>query len=513
MIERVRTLKGAKLCVRRNGMPARTRKFTVIPGLGPDHNLGVYNNNVDTITRAFVERYFFCAVAGGFRPALRTCSREYSTTSLRAFRATVMEAMPWLPRLSHQQVVDRYTGAKKALYHRAMLSLAREPLTRKDSRLTSFAKYEKQDTEKASRIINPRSPRYNLVLGTFLKHAEKPFFRAINKAFGARTRSTVIKGMNADVSANVILDKWRLFKDPVAIGLDATKFDMHVSVTALEYEHSFYEALFPGNEELRKLLSWQRQNTGTAYAADGEVAFSMRGTRASGDLNTSLGNCLIMCALVHSFFSELGVPVELCNNGDDCVVIVERAHEENVMGALPTWFTRKGFAMTVEKPVYEFEEIEFCQTRPVLLGTGWRMVRNHLAVLKKDPICLIPISSQTCFKKWLYAVGECGGTLAAGVPVQQAFYKCMLRHGIRCSDGMRDAVFKGTSALQRIEGLQTHDRITPEARVSYYYAFGLTPDQQLSLEQYYNNFVIGEINTSALPREHLDLVPGISLLL
>lgn len=511
--ERLKGIIGAKLCVRGNGMPPKERKFVVIPSLGPDHNLGVYHNNIRTITRAFVERYFFCQVGDSFRPALAVCWGEYNKDSLRTFRDTVMQNMPKLPRLSRQQVVDRYTGTKHRLYTEAMLSLSRESLHRKDSRLTSFVKFEKQDVGKAPRVINPRSPRFNLVLGTFIKHAEKPFFRAINKAFGARTPATVIKGMNADVSASVIHQKWERFKCPVAIGLDATKFDMHVSTPALKYEHSFYKLLFPGSKELKDLLKWQLFNSGIARAADGEVAFSMHGTRASGDLNTSLGNCLIMCSLVWSFFREIGVDVELCNNGDDCVVIMEREFEQLTLDTLPAWFSRKGFAMTVEQPVYDFDQIEFCQTKPVKLHSGWRMVRNHAAVLKKDPMCMIPINRPSDLRKWMWAVGECGAILASGVPVQSAFYECLLRHGEKCSAGMKDAIFKGTSAYQRIDGLKSSARITDEARVSYYYAFGITPDQQLCLEHYYKTFVIDEMDTSAVARDSLVLQPGISLLL
>lgn len=166
LIRRVQGIKGAKLCVRGNGMPTKTRKFVVVSSLGPDHNLGVYNNNVNTITRAFVERYFLCKVGDDYRPALPTSHAEYNKSSLNRFRTEVLRNMPNLPRLSRQQVVDRYTGKKLVVYREAMLSLQRTGLTRKDSRLASFVKFEKQDTGKAPRVINPRSARYNLVLGT-----------------------------------------------------------------------------------------------------------------------------------------------------------------------------------------------------------------------------------------------------------------------------------------------------------------------------------------------------------
>lgn len=505
---------GAKLCARGNGMPHKTRRYVVTGGFGPDHNLGVYNNNTHTIQRAFVERYFLCLDNGVYRPALRVDDFEYTRSHhLQMFRSAVNQHMPRLPRLSRQQVVDRYTGKKHAVYTRALESLARESLSVRDARLTSFVKFEKQDVGKAPRIINPRTPRYNLCLGTYLKHAEKPFFKAINKVFGNYTPATVIKGYNADVSASILKQKWDRFSEPVAVGLDATKFDMHVSVPALRYEHSFYKDLFPGSENLRFLLNLQLNNSGTAYAQDGEVSFSMKGTRCSGDLNTSLGNCLIMCADIWAFFQEQMVDVELANNGDDCVVIFEREYLERIMQLLPAWFRKKGFAMTVEPPVYEFEHIEFCQTKPVKLGTGWRLVRNHLAVLKKDPMCLIPINGPETYQKWLWAVGTGGSILAKGTPVQSAFYAAMLRGGKECSQGMIEEVYRGTSMLTRVSGLTTIGAITPEARVSYYYAFGVTPDQQLELERYYNQLAIQPIVMEEISRDALVLEPGLSLLL
>jgi hypothetical protein len=51
----------------------------------------------------------------------------------------------------------------------------------------------------------------------------------------------------------------------------------------------------------------------------------------------------------------------LANNGDDCVIIIEKRHLKK-LDDLPSWFLTMGFRMEVEKPVYEFEQIEFCQT-------------------------------------------------------------------------------------------------------------------------------------------------------
>jgi len=492
-------------------MPPKTRRFIAASGFGPSHNLGVYNCNVDTVQRAFVERYFLCKEGDNFRPALPVNKNEFSSAGFTDFRRIVVEDMPKLPQLTRQQVVDCYTGSKRRVYESALQSLAREPLNKTDARLSSFVKFEKQDVHKAPRVINPRSPRFNLELGRYLKHAEHHFFRSINKAFGARTPATVIKGFNYDVSASILRAKWDLFKNPVAVGLDASKFDMHVSVEALKYEHKFYTSLFPGSRRLKRMLKWQLFNEGVAYTADGTVKFKMHGTRSSGDLNTSLGNCIIMCAMIHAYAAECGVVVELCNNGDDCVVIMERDDLIRFSGGLDEWFRKRGFAMTVETAVDVFEQIEFCQTRPVQLQSGWRMVRNHAAVLTKDPMCLLSVPNGKVYRKWLDAVGTCGTIASSGVPVQYEFYDVFKRNGSPAGAALLEHVFKNRSLLHNSRGVTTCE-VDARARVSYYYAFGVLPDVQKQMECYYQRMDMAEY-TASLPicRDDLKLEPGLIL--
>lgn len=498
------------LCVRRNGLSPKLREFTTLTGFGPNHNLGVYNNSVDTIERAFAERYFLCKDGEGFRPAFEVGPLEFRTSGFSAFRDVVMDNMPHLPVLTSQQVVDAYRGSKKQVYQQALYSLEQSELAEIDSHLSAFVKFEKQDVGKAPRVINPRATRYNLRLGKYLKHAEHSYFKAINKAFGSRTHATVIKGFNADKSAEILQEKWRVFNDPIAIGLDASKFDMHVSVPALKYEHSFYTQLFPRSTELKKLLKWQLCNKGVAYALDGKVKFTMQGTRCSGDLNTSLGNCIIMCALVWVHARNCGVRIELANNGDDCVVFMEREDEDAFTRHLSTWFKRKGFAMTVEPTVDEFEQIEFCQTHPVELSTGWRMVRNLNACLQKDLMCMIAVPKDQTFRKWMSAVGQCGSTLTAGVPVLSQFYNIFNRSGIACSKGLIKEVFKNRSQLFLAQGL-AQGVVDANARVSFYYAFGVLPDEQVAIERFFDKVQVEDMDTTVIERDELELCPGINI--
>jgi hypothetical protein len=467
-----------------NGLSAKVRKLIVVRNLGPTHNLGVYNNNIRAVERAFKERYFLCKTTEGFVPAITVRPRTYEKDMmLKGFRDVVTAECRGAPIVTVDNVVNSYVGPKRALYAAAAISLSKEGLSKKDARLTSFIKFEKQDLTKAPRVINPRSPRFNLVLGKYLKFLEKRVYKAINKAFGAHTSHTVIKGLNVLDAGEVLRSKWLQFEDPVALGLDATKFDMHVTVEALKYEHSFYTTIFPQSRELRKILRWQLFNSGTAWCDDGKVKFRMQGTRSSGDLNTSLGNCVIMCALVYARARSRGVRVELCNNGDDCVVIMERRDLDRFTRGIVCWFKRYGFRMQVEKPVFEFEQIEFCQSHPVWTDRGWTMVRNISSCFKKDPMCLVPVHSVGVLSYWLAAVGDCGLSITAGVPVMQEWYGLFRRHGINYSQGFLSTVIKNTSARERMCGVKGGSvSITGDARCSFYYAFGVNPDEQIALE-------------------------------
>jgi hypothetical protein len=401
----------------------------------------------------------------------------------------VMRNMPRLPKMTLRQTVDSYRGHKRRRYEAAKLKYETWGFDVRDAHLSAFVKFEKQDVNKAPRIINPRSPVYNLLLARYLKHAEHHYFDAINGAFGGHTPATVIKGFNADISASILRAKWDRFMDPVAVGLDASKFDMHVSLRALRYEHSFYMSLFPGDGHLRALLAHQLRNRGVAYAPDGRVKFAMEGTRASGDINTSLGNCILMCAMVYSYAEHRGVKLELCNNGDDCVVIMERSDLTRFSVGLDVWFRGKGFAMQVETPVDEFERIVFCQTSPVQLSTGWRMLRNPRTCVEKDTMCLLPILSTCFYRKWLYAVGDAGAKLYAGAPVVGHMYKRFKEHGLPPTERFVTHLFKNTSWLERTDGLQASE-IDARARCSYYYAFGILPDEQLAMEKFFSQFTI-----------------------
>lgn len=381
-----------------------------------------------------------------------------------------------------------YRGDRRfKVYSDAVKSLETVPVGQQDALLTTFVKCEKINfsakEDPAPRVIQPRTPRYNVEVGCFLRHLEKKVYRALGELFGG---PTVMKGYNAHESARELRAMWESFDDPVAIGLDASRFDQHCGVEALQWEHSVYEACFVGSDKkrLRELLSWQLKNRGIARTSDGVVRYEVDGCRMSGDMNTALGNCLIMCALVYKLVRGLNIRVRLANNGDDCVVFMERKHTELFNQAVAPFFLDHGYTMKVEDAVDVFEEIEFCQTHPIWVGPNpedWLMCRNALVAMAKDSVSVLPLTQGKLAQAWCTAIGECGMSLSGGVPIFQEFYTALLRAGGGQRMGHHPALESGFARLA--SGMhRRYCEVSDETRVSFWKAFRILPSEQMVLE-------------------------------
>jgi len=370
-----------------------------------------------------------------------------------------------------------YKGSKKLVYERAVLSLYSNPVRRRDAESNSFVKREKAKFRKAPRCIQPRDPRYNASIGRYLKPLEHHLYRAVAKLFGEG--AVITKGLNLIGVAGCLLQKWENFKRPVALGLDATAFDAHVSASWLRWEHSIYNRIFK-DPKLAEYLTWQIDNRGKSFCPDGKLKYKVNGRRFSGDMNTGLGNCLIMCAMVYSYASFKGVRINLANNGDDCVVFMEQDDLEWFVSGINEWFEELGFRLTSEPPAFNFEAIEFCQMHPVLIGDEWRMVRTPKVAFEKDTMCTLTVTDDE-YLAWLAGVSDCGLATASGVPVMQEFYlNLRLAAGTRVAPE-RLVEYTGMKHLSR--GMSSKVVPVDEAsRFSFWLAFGVDPDTQRSIE-------------------------------
>jgi hypothetical protein len=510
--------------------------YHALPCLVPDSPFGIFNNSIDVAALAITERQLNLKVNGILTTPIQPVSGAFQIPLMVKFA----KKLAYMARrhshvYSHREVVEMYDGRKRKVYEQAFLEFQHSGCLKKHSFQSTFIKFEKCNVDKAPRIICPRHPVYNLCLGRYLKKSEHIYCEVINKLFGAHTSATVVKGLNVIESATVIRQKWERFADPVGQGGDCTKYDMHHREDALKFEHRVYNDTYK-QRALKRLLSWQLEEHGTVHNKDGSIVIGKKmiriiyvtgmshyvkpetdtkpylldddviyvgqpeivfyPKRASGDLNTSQGNIIVICAIIYSFINFYGLDIELVDNGDDFFIISERSCANFISTNLPPWFRNFGFIVNMEQQVDTFESIEFCQTNPVLVNGQWRMCRHPKTVLMKDIMCTVPLNGKNVLRKWLDAVGQCGLAIASGVPILQSFYAMYVRNGIPCGDKFKTFIFQNTGTFDRMQGLTALKvNITESTRYSFYKAFGVLPDTQRDLEEYFDLVFISDTVT------------------
>jgi len=331
-------------------------------------------------------------------------------------------------------------------------------------------------------------------LGRHIKDVEHDIFKAIDHAFDETGQHrTVAKGMNMNERGLVIAEMWNSFDNPVAVGLDASRFDQHINDKLLNFEHSIYPLFCEGAGDgdlrpLRELLRSQLINYGRYYGKDGTIKYAVKGGRMSGDMNTSSGNVIIMCALMYSYISSKGLSkrVKLLNDGDDCVLIMDERTREAFTSGLKEWFLDMGITMEYDGVYRYLEEVEFCQARPLFDSQlGYRLVPRPSKRLYSDLVSTKDLSVKKVHDKWLGAVAGCGLASCSGVPVFQEFYTWLAKEvkpyiPIEGSPHyrFRQELVKGMTMRYRMP--------TVEERISFFHAFDITPAEQELLEQYFS---------------------------
>jgi len=496
----------------RAGPYRKPRQVVACPNLSSRSDYGAHNNDLPNLLRALVERVFNVeetVLSDGARVKTGKLvptpqPQRGAWRSLDCVAKRIADRVNKVGRLSPMtcsQFVDQCPANKKALYARAASQYEKEGVRERDCRIKAFVKFEKIDFttkgDPAPRIIQPRSPVYNIALGRYTRRIEHDVYRALAEEWGGEVdcglhhHLVVMKGLTVTGIASALRAKWLRVHDPVAISIDASRFDQHVSDGALLFEHSIYNRLFGYDKELLWLLSKQRNNRGCASLDGKKITYCIKGTRASGDMNTSLGNCIIMCTLVREYIRELGIKAEFANNGDDCVLIVSRRDSHLLTG--PTsgfynWFLRFGFEMTVDGVASVFEHIKFCQTQPVLVDAGsdeWVMVRQPRVAMGKDALCL-NCRTERQYRQWSYQVGVGGHALYGDMPIFCELYAAYRREGIRSnmvnSLTISDSGFIRMSKVPRVRSTDSV-HISDDTRISFFKAFGYPPSVQIEMER------------------------------
>lgn len=449
--------------------------------MGNGVRFGVHNNSLVNLQRGILERVFYVERDGRLQPPLRPKPGVFKELNkVRSKLCWLVGPHSPIPRSEYPGL---YTGRRKTIYQNALESLTTRGVERKDSFLKTFVKAEKINfsakVDPAPRVIQPRDVRYNLEVGRYLKCYEHHLYRGIDKLWKG---PTVIKGYTCEEIGDIMHAAWGEFQKPVAIGFDMSRFDQHVSVEALQFEHSVYMKAFK-SPELDQLLSWQLHNKGTGVTTDGKVKYHVHGRRMSGDINTAMGNCLLACLITKHLME--GIRARLLNNGDDCVLIIDASDAKETRERMSRW-SDFGFKCVLEEDVTTLEKVEFCKLHPVFDGEKWLAVRNPHESLAKDTYSIGTWNSTEAAQKWLRAIGECGLALTGGLPLLQAYYSVYTRTcnvKTKCANSLQiDSGFWRLS--QRMK--RKLAPVSEECRISFYRAFGIPPAEQVALEEFYD---------------------------
>lgn len=472
------------------------------------------NNDIESVAHAVLERVFFVKKNGGFKTAPKPWDRECFpkvkkekvrrnkarghvqniTKSFRLKMRSLINLGGQVSPMTNEEFLSCYGGAKQKVYQAAVESLNAQTFSARDCVVKTFTKDEYRKPGGAPRAIQPRSPRFNVMLGRYIKHLEHSVFENIDRIFDETgLHRTVAKGMNMVQRGNTISDMWDSFSDPVAIGLDASRFDQHVNSLLLEIEHDIYRRMStgctPGDGlvSLNRLLAAQRLNNGKYQGVDGTIKYKVDGNRMSGDMNTSLGNVIIMCTLMYSYLESKGLlsKAKLLNDGDDCVLIMNRRDADKFRVGMEGWFRRVGITMCYDGIYEQKEQIEFCQAKPVFDDElGYRLVPRPSKRLYSDLVSTKPLHSKKVYNKWVGAVAGCGAAASSGIPIFQEFYRWLARTSKPWIPEVGSYYHKYRSEL--VNGMDYKLRpISWDTRISFYLAHNITPEEQILVEKYY----------------------------
>lgn len=384
---------------------------------------------------------------------------------------------PW----SRRRVVEYYGGSKRKEFERAYESLQTDPLVEEDGKVRMFLKMDKYECgaefkPKAPRCIQFRQKRYGLELGRYVHPLEQELYNSTVDASGTHVFA---KCRNSEQRAADLWEKANEFVEPVFVLLDQTNWDAHVNATLLEYEHQTYLRKCP-RTELRQLLNWQRQNNG---ATKNGTKYQTRYTRMSGDMNTALGNCVINYGLLYSWTMEAGVKACFYIDGDDSVVVVDRKDAVKLSELDPAkWFLNFGMEAKVEWAT-EFEHCEFCQSRPVWDGLGWKMVRNPERFLLRSEWTVQPHQPEF-IPRLVSSVGKCELASGIGIPVVQSLSLAMIEasgdHKLwKGLDSYRKAKMERWAPERAQRAVR---EVTAESRASFEKAWGISAEEQVEME-------------------------------
>lgn len=216
-----------------------------------------------------------------------------------------------------------------------------------------FQKIEQLDEAKQPRAIQARVDAFKAHLGPWIAAFE----------LQCRERLPIfIKGLDPQQKAAKIEELSQM--SDLALEIDFSRFDRSLNAELLRNtEHVVYKHCLPpavARAMTLQLRNYVKTRNNAAYLVDG--------TRMSGDVNTSIGNCVVNAILMRALGLSLG---RLIAEGDDMLAAVT---PKNIERLDMTLLTRAG--LTPEYKIIPMNEAEFCSRRLIRTSLGVRVCRD-----------------------------------------------------------------------------------------------------------------------------------------
>lgn len=373
--------------------------------------------------------------------------------------------------INHWKIANNYSGGKRMQYLRACRWVDVEGFVRKDAVLKMFVKPDKypeaEIMDKPPRAIQYRTPKYNVMLASYLKDLEHKFYTI---GTGPTGTTDTAKGWNVQQRADILIQKAAHFKDPLFVNIDYSKMD---SCVRPEHQRSIFRRIylkkFP-SKVLKQLLWAQLRNKG--YSKHG-IKYSMRGSRCSGDFTTGFENSIINWVILRYVVLRANISVELFIDGDDSIVIMERWDAFKFQYYANALIPKLGFEAKF-KWAEDIQQIDFCHTRLVFTDPPL-MAREPIRAMSLFNISLKHYPAKV-WPRLVQAKSLCEKYGNPGSPI-------LMTLGEKTSNLYKPLFDKDSFDYLTVNKSVKIVQVDDNARQSYYLAFGISPYEQELIER------------------------------
>lgn len=419
-------------------------------------------------------------IALKFRHQVKTMDWDFSESLYKTILFSIFNKLFGSYELKTRlDVVNQYKGRWKKRYYNAMVSLDRKPISRSDFFVNMFVKDDKETTyaEKAPRAIQYRNSRGALEMARFTQAFEHDVYQ-MKDSFGTYMFG---KGVNMHDIAQDLFVKSTKFYQPAYICLDASKFDAHVSVDILKIVRDMYIALCRHKCE-SQYVKWLFRHTFVNYGFSRHgIRFKTRGTRMSGDMDTGLGNTIIMYTNIAILMYVSGVTKWSSTvNGDDSVLIVENSAVTSVLSNMGV-FKKLGFDMKVDV-YHDFNDIDYCKCKPLFTDYGWVMCREPKRVITRFGWSTKKMG-KVALRKYLYTIGMCESAVSFGIPMLHAMARKSVVAAGKCDNLEVNRKKEKQMENQRFWLNKGNSVISIKTRENFYNLWGISITDQLKFEK------------------------------